>query len=270
MKDLDKVKKLDLKKFIVYFSNFDRHHTWTKEKHKEYNILFNYLSKHEHVSIKSHSKSNTTKVEKTNDFVVFQVDKKQSGYLKEYRNLWVLMYNEGKLRSTNYLKVYPLRHQLIKRDILFQIHKTGFQHKVLNFNHFYTFKSVFDFIWCLCEEDELEVTFRYETYGGMKLYPVEFSKYNKALRYGISRALHNWICDNNVVIPWSEIDLVFSRNKMDLRVEVINKVIDRKKYPDYIDNNENVTLEVDNLRRTERIKINWNDVEWDDQFMNLP
>jgi hypothetical protein len=257
-------KKLDIKKFIVHYINFFNHPSWTSQKHIDYKILRNYLSKLKKIEIRSHSRSNTTKVKYSNEFILFKVTENQRGYLKNYKNKWVIMYNSGKDRSTNFLEVYPIKKFNFKKTIIL-FKKVGLDKRFLDSDFFITFDSTYDTIKHFCKNGPLKVSYKYESYIiEKKLIPKNFSPSNKNLFYSTSRRLQNWLFSGKGRIPWSSLDITFNILNEELQFDISNKIVDSNKFPDYDSKKENFYLDINRLNDGKKVEIPWNEIELDD------
>ena len=257
-------KKLDIKKFIFHYVNFFNHPTWTSQKHLDYDELREYLSKLEKIEIISHSRSNTTKVKYSNEFILFKVKENQRGYLKTYRNKWVIMYNSGKDRTTNFLEVYPIKKFDLK-EIILLYKKFGLGERFFDGDFFITFNSTYDTIKHYCKNGPLKVSYWYEPYYiEKKLIPMSLSPFNKNLKYGETRNLQNWLFSGIGRVPWSSLDITFNILNGELKFDISNKIVDSNKFPDYDSKTENFYLDIDGLKNGEKHNVSWNDLEWDD------
>lgn len=100
--------KLKLKRFLFFYKKFNRHPSWTQEKHNDYSLLQKYLEGCEKVEINTNRDSKTTKVHSSNGFTIFKVPHDQLGKMKEFRNKWVLMYCYHRKTFNYTLWVFPL------------------------------------------------------------------------------------------------------------------------------------------------------------------
>jgi len=250
--------KLDLKKFIVFYSNFYKHPTWTKIKHEEHKILLNYMLEHEYTSFRSSSRSKISKVNYSNEFILFKVNENHKRYLNAYMNEWMIMYNSGKDRSTNYFEVYPIKNRVVGKKIMTLFETNGLGKRFCDVDYFITFNSTYELIKYFAEQQPLTFKFRYEPYLiQKKLTVMGTSPSNKNFRFGISRRLEEWLSNSNQITPWSSLNITFSVIEDQLRIELSNKIIDSKRYPDYVDKELNFVLDVNDLKNNYRHKWYW-------------
>lgn len=86
-----KTKKICLDTFINLFEKFVSHKTWTKEKHKRYDELQQYLEKHNPVTIRVKPNSKYNHCLGAHSFTIKKVPSNQLGKLYGLRNKWVLI-----------------------------------------------------------------------------------------------------------------------------------------------------------------------------------
>jgi len=125
------MKTMNLDKFLVLYSEFLTHKTWTKKKHTSREGIFNIFSKTSLIGITTKRDSPTKKVHYPNDFRVFLVRNNQRGFLSIYRGLWVLMYCTGRDNWDHYQTVVPLSSKWSKNKIRRVLFEFNFSEKLL-------------------------------------------------------------------------------------------------------------------------------------------
>lgn len=116
-------KRINLKTFIKYYSNFIKIPTWTTEKHTARDKLYSYLDKYESVGI-------TTKVyfyglHYLNEFTIIRVEKNKTGYLKPYRNELVVIVPTYRFGYNFYVGCFPLKEKKISSKVYESINAFG-------------------------------------------------------------------------------------------------------------------------------------------------
>ena len=81
-------KRLSISKFEELYSNFKSHPTWTKQKYRDKELLFQYLDSHEHVTIQMQHKNFPFRAIWSYD--IYEVPMNQLGKLYIYRGMKVL------------------------------------------------------------------------------------------------------------------------------------------------------------------------------------
>ena len=109
-----KKRYLDLDKFLRFHENFINIPTWTSKKRTEYDQLRGYMNSCRKSEITSSRDSNTTRVQRTNSFTIFEVSSGQRGTMKIYRDQWVLMYVSYREKFQHFLEIYPLKKGIDK------------------------------------------------------------------------------------------------------------------------------------------------------------
>ena len=96
---MGKKQSIDLKTFLDLYEKFTTVETWTKEKHKRFQDVENYLNIHKVVSIRVKPNSKYSHCKRAHSFKILKVPNNQLGKLSLLRNEWVLIicnsFNKG-------------------------------------------------------------------------------------------------------------------------------------------------------------------------------
>jgi len=125
------MKKMNLEEFLILYSEFLTHKTWTKKKHLVRDKISKVFLSTSFLEITTKRDSSTKKVHLQNDFRVFLVRENQRGHLRMYRGMWVLMYCTGRYNWDHYQTVIPLSNEWNKGEIERVIREYNFSEKLL-------------------------------------------------------------------------------------------------------------------------------------------
>jgi len=85
----------EIEKFLSIYMEFKSVETWTKEKHKLRDSIFEVISNKKTKYISIHRHSVNCLIRKSQSFLFIKVHSKRKGFLKPFRNKWLFIYSQS-------------------------------------------------------------------------------------------------------------------------------------------------------------------------------
>ena len=107
---MKKKKPMNLERFLNLYEDFINLSTWTKQKHKKFKEVNQFLEKHLAASIRVNPNSKYNHCSGNHTFTILKVPEDKLGKLCQFRNKWVLIRcdSEGSGWSQYWNEIYLL------------------------------------------------------------------------------------------------------------------------------------------------------------------
>jgi len=86
-------KNIDFKSLIETWIEFNQVGTWTKNKYDLRDSMVSYVSNKKTDSLSIHCHSNNCITHESNDFLIIKINPNRRGFLRPYRNKWVMIFS---------------------------------------------------------------------------------------------------------------------------------------------------------------------------------